>query len=98
MPAYLQSSKNWPEKEHAPKEAPKRFAFWLGQAVESHDRVLRLCRQSLRGRLEGPCAKEKIHDVPFMRLQPIEFDGWDGAEVEAVDVGGVEELAFPGFV
>ena len=44
------------------------------------------------GGLEGAGTEEEVDDVPFVRLQPVELDGGHRAEVEAVDVGGVEQL------
>ena len=42
--------------------------------------------------MEGAVAEEEVDDVAFVGLEPIEGDCFDGAEVEAVDVDGVEEF------
>ncbi len=42
------------------------------------------------GLLEGACAVQKVDDVAFVGLQPVEADRWHRAEVEAVDVAGVQ--------
>src|SRR5258708_3543331 len=48
-------------------------------------------RRPLR-RLEGTSAKEKLYDVAFMRLQPIQTRGRHRSEIQAVNVNGVEKL------
>src|SRR6266699_146046 len=42
-------------------------------------------------RLERSRPEEEIHDVPFVRLQPVQLNRRDGADVETVDVRGVDE-------
>ena len=39
----------------------------------------------------GP--EQKLHDVAFVRLQPVELRGRNRAEIQPVDVHGVEQLA-----
>ena len=43
-------------------------------------------REPLVWNLIGPSAEEKIDDVAFVRLEPVEFGGRDRADVQAVDV------------
>src|SRR5690242_398190 len=50
------------------------------------------------GNLKGPGAKEEIDNVAFVRLEPVEFGRRDRAEIQAVDIGGVGQLALPIFV
>src|SRR6266446_4678193 len=54
--------------------------------------------QPLRWHLEGPRPEQEIHDVPFVGLEPVQFDRRQRADVQSVDVGRVDELAFPRFV
>src|ERR1700722_12807827 len=52
--------------------------------------------RSMRGRgavLEGAGAEQEVDDVAFVRLQPVEGDRFYRADVEAVDVRRVEQLA-----
>jgi hypothetical protein len=39
--------------------------------------------------LQRARAEQEIHNIPFVRLQPIELDGRDWPEVQAIDVRGV---------
>jgi hypothetical protein len=48
--------------------------------------------------LKGSGAEKKVHQVAFVRLQPIQLNGWDGSDVEPVDLGGIDQLALPGCV
>src|SRR5436190_16535927 len=43
-------------------------------------------------RLQRPVPEQEVNDVPFVRLQPIEAGGGEGAEVQAVDVGCFDAL------
>ncbi len=54
--------------------------------------------QPLRRGLKGTGAEEKINDVPFVRLEPVELDGRDGADVQTVDVGRLHQLLAPSLV
>jgi len=40
-----------------------------------------------------PRAEEKVDDVAFVRLEPVELDGRNRTEIEAVDMHRVNELA-----
>ena len=52
-------------------------------------------RQLLLRQLVGPGAEQEVDDVAFVRLQPVELDGGDRADVEPVDVDGVGQLRLP---
>ena len=45
--------------------------------------------------MKCPGTKEKFDDIAFVRLQPIELDGRDRADVQAVDLGRIDQLALP---
>jgi hypothetical protein len=40
--------------------------------------------------LEGTSTEQEVHDVSFVWLEPIEFDGRDRAEIETVNMHGVD--------
>src|SRR5215831_2978180 len=42
-------------------------------------------------RLERPSAKQKVDDVAFVRLKPIELDRRHGPEVQSIDVHRIHE-------
>ena len=48
--------------------------------------------------MECPIAQQEVNDVAFVGLHPVELVRLDGADVQAVDVGGVEELLGPRFI
>src|SRR6266850_2448025 len=43
-------------------------------------------------RLKCPRTEQELDDVAFVWLKPIELNGWNGADVQTVDVGGVDEF------
>ena len=45
--------------------------------------------------LKRAIAEQEVDDVAFVRLQPVERDRLQGAEVEAIDVRRVGEFALP---
>ena len=45
--------------------------------------------------MEGAVAEEEVDDVAFVGLQPVEGDGFYGADVQTVDVGRVDQVAGP---
>ena len=45
--------------------------------------------------MEGAGAEEEIDDVAFVWLQPIELDGGNVADVQTIDVGGIQRFAAP---
>src|SRR5664279_1401939 len=59
---------------------------------------LSLNRHRLPLRLKCAGTKEEFDDIAFVRLQPIELDGWDRADVQAVNLGRVDQLTLPLFV
>src|SRR5690349_16092400 len=36
--------------------------------------------------------EEELDDIAFVRLKPIELDGWNGADIQTVDVSRVDEF------
>src|SRR4029077_3846644 len=36
--------------------------------------------------------EQKLDNVAFVWLKPIELDGWNGADVQSVNVGGIDEF------
>src|SRR5712664_859841 len=50
-------------------------------------------RSSRLPALEGARTEQELYDIAFMRLQPIELDGGNGSDVQAIDVGPVEQRA-----
>lgn len=42
--------------------------------------------------LEGAVSKEKLDQVSFVRLEPVQLDGLDPANVKPVDVVSIEQL------
>src|SRR5206468_2192711 len=65
------------------------FEFWMGDRPQSSN-----CHGPCRS-LKRPRAEEKLDDVALVRLQPVELDGGDGAEIQTVDVRRIEQLALP---
>ena len=51
----------------------------------------------LRG-LQRSVAEQKVDDAAFVRLEPVEFGGGERAEIQAVDMSGVNALALELFV
>src|ERR1700730_4430497 len=43
-------------------------------------------------RLKCSRTEQELDNVTFVWLEPIELDGWNGADVQTVDVGGVDEF------
>src|SRR5690349_20869298 len=74
-----------------------RVVSWC-RGASSHGTRGGLRLQPLRRRLEGSCAEEEVHDVSLVRLEPVELDGRNGADIQAVDMGGFDELPAPGVV
>jgi len=48
--------------------------------------------------LKGARPEEEIHNVTLVWLEPVQLDGRNRTDVEAVDVGGFEEFLGPPFV
>ena len=46
-------------------------------------------------RLKSPWPEQKLDNIAFVRLQPIELDGRDSADIQAVDVVRVDQLPLP---
>ena len=59
-------------------------------------RLRQLFGEPLGRDLEGPGAEQEIDDVAFVRLQPIELDRGNRADVQAVDVRGVGQRSLEG--
>src|SRR5258708_7323099 len=53
--------------------------------------------ESIR-RLKRPGAEEEIDDVSLVRLQPVQLDGGDRADVQTINVGRTYQLALPRLV
>ena len=51
-----------------------------------------------RAVLERAAAVQEVDDVPFMRLQPVELQRLHLADVQAVDVGGVDQIPREPFI
>ena len=76
-------------------------------SIHCHSLDIRLCVSVLRGsfsrrrsnsvfrQLVGSGTEQELDDVAFVRLQPIELDGGNRSDVQAVDVRGVGQLALP---
>src|SRR5258706_430113 len=41
--------------------------------------------QPFRGRLKCPRAEQEVHDIPLVRLQPVQLNRRDRADIETVD-------------
>src|SRR3954464_6220430 len=64
------------------------------QAV--HFQGWNFCLMSRRGtRLEGSGSEQEVDDVAFVRLHPVQLVGADFTDVQAIDVGRVEQLLGP---
>src|SRR5574341_1461157 len=53
----------------------------------------RSLRSLLRPRLKRPWPEEEFHNVPFVRLQPVELDCRDRPQVQAINVRRIQELS-----
>src|SRR5690606_15966782 len=51
-----------------------------------------------RTRLERPVAEHEVDDVPFVWLQPVQLNRLHFADIQPVDVSGVQKFPLPRFV
>src|ERR1043166_2209072 len=77
--------------DHAPCDMPAE----IDSLHRREGRALQLMWHALRRGLEGAGAEKEIDDVAFVGLQPIELDGGNGADVQTINVGGIQEFAAP---
>src|SRR5207244_3329349 len=56
-----------------------------------HERTSTIRRGSWGGRLERTGAEQKLHDVSFVRLEPVELNRRDRTQIQTIDVHGVDE-------
>src|SRR5436309_2554871 len=79
--ARTRLTKGSPGRQSEPRDAPD---------------ALRGARpEPVRGRLERPRPEQEIDDVPFVRLEPVQLNSRDGADVQPVDVRRIDELPLP---
>ncbi len=74
-----------PRSENTMKRLQGNFVFLAESASQGQDSGVLLFP------LQGSRAEQKIHDVSFVRLQPIELRGGNRAEIQAVDVRRVHK-------
>lgn len=48
--------------------------------------------------LEGAVAEEEVDDIAFVWLEPVEGTGGDRADIESIDIAGIDEIADPGLI
>ncbi len=61
---------------------------WRGAQGQSNS-------HGLHRSLKRPWAEEKLDDVALMRLQPVQFEGGEGADIQTVDVRCIDQLSLP---
>src|SRR5436190_5619008 len=53
---------------------------------------------ALHRRLEGAGTEQELYDIPLVRLQPIQLDCRNRADIQAIDMRGVDQLPLPSAV
>ena len=77
----------WDKGLGSHEASPAPFRVRLGR----HDHLGRFYASLLcAGALKRPRAVQKVHDVAFVRLEPVELRGGNGPEVQAIDVVAIE--------
>ena len=79
----------WDKGLGSHEASPAPFGVRLG----THDQLGRFYASLLcAGALKRPRAVQEVHDVAFVRLEPVELCGRNGPEVQAIDVVGIKEI------
>src|SRR5260370_14034620 len=80
---------SWPRATSSAASALSRRQLpqYMPPAPAVMERIFTLSTRACLQRrgLKRACAEQKLDDVAFVRLEPVELDGWNRTEIQSVD-------------